>query len=242
MLYSTEGVDVMRILAIETALIGGSVAALENETLLSEIPLDPERRTTRSLTPAMHDLLQQVGWRSTDVECIGVSIGPGSFTGLRIGVTAAKAFAYATGAAVSGVITLHTLAAQIPIFQGSLWAVMNAERSQVYASRFESQTGEWIETSPPQIIDAAPLFESLTAGTQITGPALREFSAILPRQASLVDEKLWTPRAATVGQLAFRKIQAGQQDDLWSLVPFYLRDSAAREKILLKPDAPAKEL
>jgi tRNA threonylcarbamoyladenosine biosynthesis protein TsaB len=220
----------MRILAIETSLINGSVAAIDNETVRCEISLDPQRRTTRTLSPVMQQILRQVGWRPLDVQCVSVSIGPGSFTGLRIGVTAAKAFAYATGAKIAGVNTLQVLAKQAPLANGPLWAVVNAERSQVYTSQFQVEEDRWIETRPPQIVDVSEWSTMLTAETLVTGPALHDLASTLPSHVTMASQELWTPRAATVGELGYRQIDSGRREDLWSLAPFYLRESAAQEK------------
>ncbi len=101
----------MRILALETTDKTGSVAAIGDDNLLTELSLDLTQRSAQSLVPAMHDLLGRVGWLPHDVQLVAVSIGPGSFTGLRVGVTAAKVFAYCVGADVMGVGTLETIAA-----------------------------------------------------------------------------------------------------------------------------------
>ncbi len=101
----------MRILALETTDKTGTVAALDGSNLLAEMTLEPTRRSAQTLAPAIQSLLSQVGWRPPDVQLVGVSIGPGSFTGLRVGVTMAKVLAYAVGAEVLGVDTLEAVAA-----------------------------------------------------------------------------------------------------------------------------------
>jgi tRNA threonylcarbamoyl adenosine modification protein YeaZ len=101
----------MRILALETTDKTGSVAAMADGNLLAELTLEPTQRSAQSLAPALQQLLQQVGWQPADVQLVAVSIGPGSFTGLRVGVTAAKVFAYAVGAEVLGISTLEAIAA-----------------------------------------------------------------------------------------------------------------------------------
>src|SRR5688572_20388398 len=99
--------------------MAGSVAALEGE-LVAEMELDSARRTAQTLVPALDVLLRQVAWKPQDVDLIAVTQGPGSFTGLRIGVTTAKTFAYACGAAIVGVNTLAAIARQVPASSGRL--------------------------------------------------------------------------------------------------------------------------
>ena len=100
----------MRILALETTDKTGSVAAIDDDNLLAELMLDHTQRSAQSLAPAMQRLLKQVGWLPADVQLVAVSVGPGSFTGLRVGVTTAKVFAYAVGAEVLGIDTLEAIA------------------------------------------------------------------------------------------------------------------------------------
>ncbi|MEX0712672.1 MAG: tRNA (adenosine(37)-N6)-threonylcarbamoyltransferase complex dimerization subunit type 1 TsaB, partial [Pirellulales bacterium] len=90
----------MRILALETSGKSGSVAVLRGDVLLAEEPLEPSQRSAQSLAPAMRQLLEAVAWTPRDVQLVAVTLGPGSFTGLRVGVTTAKTFAYAVGAVV----------------------------------------------------------------------------------------------------------------------------------------------
>src|SRR5687768_12135976 len=104
----------MRILALETSGLSGEVALLEGERVIAEQWLDPGQRTARSLAPGMKQILQTAGWQPRDVQLVAVTIGPGSFTGLRVGVTAAKTLAYAVGCEVMGVDTLEVIAAQAP--------------------------------------------------------------------------------------------------------------------------------
>ncbi len=104
----------VRILALETTETIGSVAAASDDKLLAELQLNPQQRSAASLAPALQDLLKMVGWRPGDVQLVAVTIGPGSFTGLRVGVTTAKTFAYAVGAEVLGVDTLQAIANGLP--------------------------------------------------------------------------------------------------------------------------------
>src|SRR4030042_1258471 len=104
----------MRILALETTDKAGSVAAMADGNLLAELTLGQTQRSAQSRAPAMLALLKQVGWRPADVQLVAVSVGPGSFTGLRVGVTTAKVFAYAIGAEVLAIDTLETIASGAP--------------------------------------------------------------------------------------------------------------------------------
>ena len=146
----------MRILAIETTDKIGSVAAFDDANLLAELVLDHSQRSAQSLAPAMRDLLIQVGWSPSDVQLLAVSIGPGSFTGLRVGVTAAKVFAYAVGAEVLGVNTLEAIAANCIATQSNkILVVMDAQRGEVVVQSFVRQADGWFAPAGPQdLLDA----------------------------------------------------------------------------------------
>src|SRR3972149_6836639 len=94
------------------------------------------QRTAQILAPGVRDLLDAHDWAPASIQLIAVAIGPGSFTGLRIGVTMAKTFAYAVGAQVIGVNTLAVLAEQARHLSGPLWTVMGDQRQALYAAKF----------------------------------------------------------------------------------------------------------
>src|ERR1051325_5032976 len=135
----------MRILAIETSGVAGSVALLQDERVLAEHVLETRQRTAQSLAPAVHALLEQIDWHPSDVELVAVTTGPGSFTGLRIGVTFAKVFAYAVGCQILGVNTLEAIACRAPREAGTIWVVLDAQRQQLFAAAFlRDERGELV--------------------------------------------------------------------------------------------------
>ncbi len=109
----------MRILALETSGTSGSVAVLEGSSQVAQLILPPGQRSARSLVPTIQDLLGRVGWEMSQIGLVAVTSGPGSFTSLRIGVSTAKALAYAVGAEIIGVNTLGVIARQAPRSIGS---------------------------------------------------------------------------------------------------------------------------
>jgi tRNA threonylcarbamoyladenosine biosynthesis protein TsaB len=179
----------------------------------------------------MQLLLRQVGWRPDEVDLVAVTSGPGSFTGLRVGVTTAKVFAYAVGAAILGVDTLETIAARAPGEVQILSAAVDAHRGEVVAQAFQRDPDGW-----PQPAGAAELLKvdawlgALAAGTVVTGPVLRKLAGRVPGHLVVLDPQYWPPKAAAAARLAARLHAAGRRDDLWSLVPRYFRRSAAEEK------------
>jgi tRNA threonylcarbamoyladenosine biosynthesis protein TsaB len=166
-----------------------------------------------------------------------VTTGPGSFTGLRVGIVTAKTFAYAAGCDVIGVETLQVIAAQCP-HEGDLAAVIDAQRNQVYSAWFRvGHDGRTHPIRPARIVDREDWLASLRPGSIVAGPGLRRGRLLdrLPKDVRVAEESVWPPLAATVGRLAWRDYREGRRDDLWKLAPQYYRKSAAEEKWEQRP-------
>ena len=228
-------IDTVRILALETAVQPGSIALLESAQFVARLDLAKDSRTTRSLMPAIHGQLVVLGWKVTDLELVAVSQGPGSFTGLRVGVTVAKTLAYAVGAEVLGIDTLEVIARQSIRSMNqsepqSLWAIMDAHRQQLFCAKYERDAqGGCQLTQPPHVIGIDTWLEQVHAGDVVSGPPVEKLRPRIHSQAILEDTANFAPRATTVGELAAKAFQQGRRDDLWGLIPKYLRQSAAEE-------------
>lgn len=221
----------MRVLAIETVGMTGSVAALAGDQVLVERRLDTERRSAQTLAPAIQDLLAEVGWQPADLELVAVAQGPGSFTGLRIGITTAKGLAYVLGCQLLGVNTLRAIAERVPTDVPRFSVALDAQRGELFVAEFERQAGgELIGEASTRTITAAAWLEQLPAVAVVTGPALNKLLGRLPVNVSSVDPALWETTAAAVGQLAFRAFQQGARTDVFELAPRYFRRTAAEEQ------------
>ena len=223
----------MRTLAIETTERTGSVAALADGQLVAEAPLAGDQRSAQSLAPAIEEILNRLEWRAADVDLVAVTVGPGSFTGLRVGVTTAKTLAYAVGAEVLGVNTLEVIAAQAPLGEARITAVIDAQRQQFYSASFTRENHAAMRcVEETHIVDRAAWLAKRPAGEVVTGPGLSRLTDDLPPGVTVVESHDWAPRAATVGKLAVAHYQQGRRDDLFRLAPQYYRLSAAEEKWL----------
>ncbi|MCG8584345.1 MAG: tRNA (adenosine(37)-N6)-threonylcarbamoyltransferase complex dimerization subunit type 1 TsaB, partial [Pirellulales bacterium] len=157
--------------------------------------------------------------------------GPGSFTGLRIGVTTAKVLAYAAGAEVVGVDAMQVIAAQAPKDWRQIHVAVGAERQQFFAKNFARDANDSLAADDSlQIIDMDAWLAERGAGDYMIGPGLAKVIDRMPAGVIVADRDLWNARAATVGKIAFTQYQQGKRDDLWKLLPDYGRRSAAEEK------------
>lgn len=223
----------MRILALETSGLAGSVAACEDARLLTQTELDPAARSARTLAPAVRELLAAVGWQGPSIDLVAVSAGPGSFTGLRVGVTTAKVLAYAWRCRLVGVDTLESIARQLYArsVAGRLAVVLDAGRGQVFAAAFRRGTTSALEPDAPTcLVHATAWLTSLEPGAMVAGPALTQLVPRLPAYVRVVSSELWSPWAWGVALAALERHKRGEHDDPFTLVPRYLRPSAVEEK------------
>ena len=219
-----------RLLILETSGRAGRVAVAAGSRLLSVRPLEESRRHARDLAPAVADLLAEQGWRPRDLHAVVVSRGPGSYTGLRVGLMSAKAFAYATGCALLAVDTFAAVALQAPPGAARLDVLADAQQDKVYVQSFARGTAGVSAVSELQIRPFAGWLADREAGARVTGPGLRKWKDRLPPDVPVVEAALWEPQPSSLLQLALPRYQAGGRDDLWTLEPLYLRPSSAEEQ------------
>jgi len=226
----------MIILALETTEKFGSAALLDSGHGLAEIVLPKDRRSSRTLHPALQSLFEQSQIAPADVDIVAVVAGPGSFTGLRVGVTAAKVFAYTTGAKVVALDTFQTVASATPPHAGVISVGVDAQRGEVAVAVLrQTATGHLETLKEPELIPLADWWRhaELYKDVLFTGPALERWWEKVPPDLVLAEESDWFPKASAAGTLAAQRIALGQQfEDVWSLLPIYSRLSAAEENTL----------
>lgn len=225
----------MRTLALETSHTPGEIALLRDDEILYESRLPDHQRTTESFAIAIQTGLRTVGWSAGDLEMTAVCEGPGSFTGLRIGVTAAKTLAYATHSNVIAINTLDVLAAQAvdahPLSTSQLYTVMDAQRRQLFVGHYRVGEGDRaiMAVDPVCIVDATAWLADLPQGTNISGSGLARYTSSIAHLQT-TSEATWRVRAAWLGKLAQQRFQPGQSPSCLDVVPNYHRPSAAEEK------------
>jgi tRNA threonylcarbamoyladenosine biosynthesis protein TsaB len=226
------------ILAIETSAQAGSVALLTDESLVTQVVMPTDRRSAQSLAPAIDQLLRSAGVKPAQLGLVATTIGPGSFTGLRVGVTTAKTLAYAVGCQCLGVDTLEVIALQVAGEHSpdqELHVVLDAQRKELFLARFRLEGEEAVRVGENTIVPAGDWLASLRPGTLVSGPGLARLVDKIPAGVLIAPVELREPMAAAVGRLAHRDYPRGRRDDLWKLMPQYLRPSAAEEKAGRKP-------
>jgi tRNA threonylcarbamoyladenosine biosynthesis protein TsaB len=219
-----------RLLILETSGRAGFVAVADGERLLEVRRLDETRRHARDLAPATSAALNTAGWQPRDVHAVLISRGPGSYTGLRVGIMSAKAFAYATGCAVLAVDTFAAVALQAPAACERLDVLADAQQDRVYFQPFERAAGTWRPSEELTIVSVTDWLARRRADAWVTGPGLKKWEGRLPPDVPRVEEARRDPHPESVLHLGLTRYRAGQRDDVWSVEPLYLRPSSAEEQ------------
>ena len=224
------------ILAFETSAKAASVALMHDGKLLGEIYQNTGLTHSQTLMVMAEDLLKQCGKTVDDVTAVAVAEGPGSFTGVRIGVAAAKGFAWGKNIPCYGTSTLEAMAESLGVYEGYVCPVMDARRSQVYNALFYVNQSAITRVKEDRAISLAELGQELKAldgpiylvgdGSDLTH---RTLSGEIPNLV-LPPEHRKHQRATGVAILAAKKQTAGESGDGAALQPNYLRLSQAERE------------
>ena len=221
----------MLVLGVETSTMQGGVALVGPQGLVSEYTLNVAATHSERLLPALDRMLRDAGLTLAGVNGLAVSIGPGSFTGLRIGLSTVKGLVYATGLPVVGVPTLEAMAWSVPYADTPVCPVLDARRQEVYAALFRF-TGRRLERlMEDTALAPEALCERIQTPTLFLGDALGAYGELFGHR--LGDRLLIPPaasrgaRPACVAELGRQRLLRGERDQAASLVPRYLRPSEA---------------
>ncbi|MEA4965644.1 MAG: tRNA (adenosine(37)-N6)-threonylcarbamoyltransferase complex dimerization subunit type 1 TsaB [Oscillospiraceae bacterium] len=227
----------MLILAFESSAKAASAALLRDGTLLGEYYQNSGQTHSRTLMQMAADLLRNCDLAARDVDAVAVAAGPGSFTGVRIGVAAAKGFAWSREIPLYGVSTLEAMAETVRHLDGVICAAMDARRSQVYNALFLAENGTLTRLTEDRAISldelAADLQKSEKKKILIGDGAVLCYNTVSEKIDNLwlLPEPLRMQRASGVALAAARMAARGERPMGGALAPNYLRLSQAeREK------------
>ena len=221
----------MYILGIETATMTGSVAVIDGTRVLIEQTLHTRATHTERLLKTIDNALHALSMSLEHLDGIAVSIGPGSFTGLRIGVTTAKSLAYSLHKPVVGIPTLDALAAQYVFTDTLICPLLDARKREVYAAFYRNSGAQVERVSDYAVITPQDLFHDVTEPVIVLGegtvPYRSQIETLLGPQARFADMAHGTPRGSLVAQSGYQRITGGHADDTLTLTPLYVRKSDA---------------
>lgn len=223
----------MKLLAVESATLSGGAAILDGDRLLGEITLNIAITHSERLLAAVDRLVVDCGLAPADLEGLAVSVGPGSFTGLRVGLATVKGLAMALDLPIAPVPTLDALAARLPFADAPVCPILDARKNEVYLSLYRWRGDrmwrerEYLALSPELAV------AELTAPVILLGDGIEACRPWLDGQGdgiriTPVAQRL--PAAATVAELGHALLAAGGGVGAEALVPLYLRPSEAELK------------
>lgn len=219
--------DFERVLVLETSGRVGQVALASGDRVLAEERLAEAHRRASDLATTVQRLLTAQSWKAHELTAVIVGLGPGSYTGLRVGLASAKALAYASGCRFFGVETFAAIALRGASIHDAITVIADALQGKLFVRDYSQRDDAFAPTTPLRIVQAADWIGSRSADSIVTGPAAKAFSDRLPT----ADETLHEPRPIDLLRVA-QSCPWAVNPDVWQAEPLYLRGSSAEEKAM----------
>jgi len=221
----------VRTIAIETSSNVGSVACVADGRPVCERVFKKGLAHGRDIMLELDGCMKDVGWEKQEIELIAVSIGPGSYTGLRVGVAAAKGIAYSLSVPVIGVCSLDVIAENGPRIADHVAVAVDARRGQIYGAYYVNVGFSFFREEGPVLADPGEFASHLPEPVFILGDALAAYGEAFKRPGfEAMPESQWRPRATSLGLLGEKSYLIGERTDVATLEPLYLRVPEAEEK------------
>ena len=227
----------MKILALDTSTMMASCAVMDENRVLAEYSMSQEKSHSERLVPMIDEILKGLDLKINDIDLYAVATGPGSFTGLRIGVATMKAFAHMFDKAIIGIPTIEGLAFNLP-HNKIVVPMVDARRNRVYTGIYSWEAGELSTIMKADAIEIDELLEMLDSkyndiAVNGDGSSLyrKKIVEVLKDKVKYSTMGLNHCKASSIGELALIKYNEGYRDDYYSLVPDYLRKSQAEREL-----------
>ncbi|MDK2821665.1 MAG: tRNA threonylcarbamoyladenosine biosynthesis protein TsaB [Clostridia bacterium] len=230
----------MLVLGVDSATQVAGVAIIEDDKLIAEFFFNTVKNHSERLLPMIASILMETGLEVSDLDGLAVAIGPGSFTGLRIGLATVKGLAHGAQIPVVGIPTLDGLAWNTYGISGLICPVLNARRQEVYTALYCWQEGELCRLTPYQIINPdslVQLIKSYNMPVYFLGNGVDHYKETwqqLGTRACFMPPTSNRPRAAHIAKLGEERLRKGPPDDIFQLKPIYLHSSPAERQNLSK--------
>jgi len=224
----------MKVMGVDTASKGCSVAVVENGSLLSEITKVSSHTHAIHLMKMIKEAVHMSGLSLDDLDGFAVTRGPGSFTGLRIGISTVKGLASALGKPAAGVSSLRTLAEQLAPCQSLICTVLDARKKEVYSSRYRYEKGRMAQETDMQVMPPDLAVSGIDEPCMFVGDGALLYRDIITdrvgEHAVFASPYYNVLRASTVAMLGIEKMKENTSGDAASVTPYYIRRSDAERK------------
>ena len=220
-----------KVLLLETSGSSGIVALGFGSTIVAHRVLEIAKKHVSDMAPAIAEMLKECGWEAKNLDAIATGIGPGSYTGLRIGLMSSRTLAMMTGARLLGISTFEILAQHcLEAGHAKIEIIADAQQDKIYAQRFENNNSNLISASELKIVSAAEWIANRDISFAIAGPGLTKVQPLIPAKEGMVVEQSGNINKESFLALALKKLFSHHSDDPLSLQPLYLRRSSAEEQ------------
>ncbi len=230
----------IHVLGIDSSSIVATIAVLNEEKLLSEYIVNNKKTHSEKMMVVLKQVLEDSGITANDIDVVAVAKGPGSFTGIRIGMACAQGIAHALNKPMAGVNTLDGLAYNLMGSKDLLCPMMNAQRQEVYTSLYRFEGDELKRLWDYKLIKVNTLLEELITlgekvvvlgdGLPLLKKSLRNDSSQTVKNIVPAHPVFSMPRASSIAAAGLQKYIRGDAKDCFSIKPFYIRKSSAEEK------------
>jgi tRNA threonylcarbamoyladenosine biosynthesis protein TsaB len=215
----------MKILAIETSTRNLSIVISDERSVLAEYKGDAVLRHSQDLIPNIEELLKKIDSDLIDIDCFAVSIGPGSFTGLRVGVSMLKGLNLVTKIPIVTVPTLDVIAYNAVGINTPICVIVDAKKKNLYSSFYKPEDGGIIRSWDYLLISAEDLVKRINGKTFFAGDGVALYGSLIAKRlkgANLAGKEYWSPDARVVARLGAERFKRGQFADPDTLVPMYI--------------------
>lgn len=224
----------MMILGIDTSTRSGGVALVNEKGLISEYVLNLDVTYSERLIPAIDTIIKDSRLSLSEIDGFAVAIGPGSFTGLRIGISTTKALAMASGRPIAGIPTLDAYAYSMPFCKYLLCPILDARKKEIYCAVYSNQNGILERLTEYLVIPVQHLVEKIDQPTIFFGDGVNYFKEEiienLKNLANFISPILGISSPRSVAEIGLRMIKNGKFNSIDDIIPLYLRRSEAELK------------
>lgn len=220
----------MIVLGLDTSGYANAVGIVGDGCVLTDLLYEAKTDSLEKIFADIDGALKKAGLTLKDVDGIGVGLGPGSWTGIRVGVTVGKMLAFSTDRPVAGIPTLEALAYQARDRSALVCSVIGVGAGDaVYAARYRTENDSVSRVGDYYVGDVKGLAALLDESAVIVGDGAGSYARLIAREAGMkFDAVEAKPSGAAVASLAARRLERGESDDVLSLTPLYLKESTAK--------------
>lgn len=212
----------MKILGIDSATKILSIGASDGEKTC-EYNIEMGRSLSSLLAVTIKRILGTLGWKASDIDYLACGLGPGSFTGIRVGLSAIKGLSWAANLPIIGISTLDIIAKNVQINHPRIISAIDAKRNLIYCSVYKNLEGSLIKITPYKLITEKEFLSLIKKNSLVLGDAAGLYGQVIASKGAIVPDKdYWYPKGHNIIALALSKLKPSVTKDSFNIKPIYL--------------------